>query len=259
MGRIDRRGFIGMAGATGLLGVGAAGAAEAGALPYLELRKFVFETEAQRAAFDEMMGGAGIPAFNRLGIEPVGVFCEENGLVIYLLLPHPTAESALNMGAKLMADSAYVGKAGAFLDAPKSNLPYKEVEAWLMRAFKGMPKVEKPASGPGRVFQLRIYESPSLMTARKKIEMFNDAGEISIFREVGLTPVFFGQTLFGAKLPNLTYMLGFESPEAMKEAWGKFREHPGWVKLKSMPEFADARIIRGITNIVVKPAAYSQI
>lgn len=262
MGGMDRRAFIGMSGVAGLLPAACpARAAEgSGVHPYIELRTFAFETEAQRAAFDEMMGGSGIAAFNRMGINPVGVFCQEGAFSpVHLLLPHPGADSALNMVANLLADPGYAQKSSSFIDAPKSSLPYKEVEAWLMRAFKKMPRVERPATTPDRIFQLRIYESPSIQTAAKKVEMFDVAGELEIFREVGLAPVFFGQTLFGAKMPNLTYMLGFESREAMKEAWGKFGKHPGWQKLRAMPEYADSRIIRAITNTVVKPTGYSQI
>ena len=72
-------------------------------------------------------------------------------------------------------------------------------------------------------------------------------------------PVFFGETLYGGRIPNLTYMLGFESAEAMKEAWGKFGKHPEWQKLRKMDEYADSRVIRGITNIELKPTEYSQI
>ncbi|HPA21328.1 MAG TPA: NIPSNAP family protein [Verrucomicrobiae bacterium] len=261
MSRMDRRAFIGISGAAGLMPLaGVAQGAERVGQPYIELRKFVFETEAQRAAFDEMMGGSGIAAFNRMGINPVGVFCDEKSFSpVHLLLPHPNAESALNLVANLLADSAYAQKAAPFIDAPKAALPYKEVEAWLLRAFQKMSRVERPATTPGRIFQLRIYESPSIQTAAKKVEMFEKAGEMEIFREVGLAPVFFGQTLFGSKMPNLTYMLGFESEDAMKAAWGRFREHPGWLKLKAMPEYADSRIIRTINNTVVRPAAYSQI
>jgi len=160
---------------------------------------------------------------------------------------------------KLLADAAFAGAAAGVLGASKSAKPYAEVESWLLLAFKGMPGVETPVKGAGRVFQLRIYESPSVQTGQKKIEMFNDAGEIKIFREVGLNPVFFGEAIFGAKLPNLTYMLGFESEEAQKEAWGKFGKHPEWQKLRGMAEYADGTILRNIVNIPLKPAAYSQI
>ena len=88
------------------------------------------------------------------------------------------------------------------------------MESSLLVAFKGMPHVETPIKSPDRIFQLRIYESPSEMTGQKKIEMFNDAGEIAIFRRVGLHPVFFGETVVGSKMPNLTYMLSFESADA---------------------------------------------
>ena len=128
-----------------------------------------------------------------------------------------------------------------------------------MVAFVGMPQVEIPVSNPGRVFQLRTYESPSVKTGLKKIEMFNEAGEIKIFREVGLNPVFFGQTLTGAKMPNLTYMLAFENMDAQKAAWKKFGGHPLWQQLRKMPEYADKAILSGITNLPLVAADYSQI
>jgi hypothetical protein len=80
-----------------------------------------------------------------------------------------------------------------------------------MRAFAGMPRVESPKKtfGDKRIFELRTYESHSQIKAQKKIDMFNKAGEIQIFRDTGLTPVFFGETVFGRLMPNLTYMLVF--------------------------------------------------
>jgi hypothetical protein len=122
-----------------------------------------------------------------------------------------------------------------------------------------MPHLDASIHAPGRVFQLRIYESPSMKMGKKKIEMFNDAGEIDIFHRVGLRPVFFGETLIGAKMPNLTYMLGFNSADEQQAAWNKFRTDPGWLKLRGMPEYADKRILCGITNLLLKPTDYSQI
>ncbi len=261
---MDRRTFIGVTGAAGLCSLGATAASaaqdDAGGRQYLELQKYVFESEAQRRAYDAFLKDMLMPALNRLGIQPVGVFCDaKEPSPLYVLLPHATIESAAALTQRLLADAELCAKAAAILDAPKSALPFKEMERTLMLAFKGVPKLQTPVKSPGRIFQLRVYESPSLATARKKIEMFNDAGELAIFREVGMQPVFFGETLFGAKLPNLTYMLGFEDAEQQKAAWGKFGKHPEWQKLRAMPEFADARIIRAITNIVLVPAACSQV
>jgi hypothetical protein len=261
---MNRRSFMAVTGAAGvgaLSGLGSAAAAAAGAgRVHLELQKYTLEGAAQKESLDAFLKEAAIPAWNRLGIKPVGVFNDMKEVSpVYVLLPHPTLEGAATANHKLAADKEFAAKAAAFLGAPKASKPYAELESWLMVAFKGMPGVEAPVKGAGRVFQLRIYESPSFQTGQKKIEMFNDAGEIRIFREVGLNPVFFGEALFGGRMPNLTYMLGFESEEAQKEAWGKFGKHPDWLKLRGMAEYADGTILRNIVNIPLKPAAYSQV
>jgi len=74
-----------------------------------------------------------------------------------------------------------------------------------------------------------------------------------------LLPVFFGQTLIGARLPNLTYMLAFENQEAHEKNWAAFGADPEWKKLRSTPGYADAEIVSDISNVFLRPAAYSQI
>jgi hypothetical protein len=228
---------------------------------YYELRRYEIETEAQKAGFDKFASEAAIPALNRLGITPVGVFYPNEGLIpIYVLLPHPTLGSFVTLTQRLGEDQEFLEKGADFINAPAGAPAYKSVEIQLMAAFEGMPKLERPTDAPGRVFQLRTYESPSEKAGLKKIEMFNTA-EIAVFRKVGLHPVFFGQTLAGAKMPNLTYMLGFKDMEESKANWKKFGADPDWQKLRAMPEYMDKEIIRknGITNLYLKPASYSQI
>lgn len=260
---MNRRTFLTASGATtALLSLGgrSASAQAAAVRQYLELQKYTFASAEQKAAFSAFLKEVALPAYNRLGLRPVGVFHEDKeGSPLFVLLPHLTAESALTLNHRLLADATFTAQGAAILEAPKPTPPYAEIESWLLLAFKGMPTVETPVNNPGRVFQLRIYESPSLKTGQKKIEMFNDAGEIRIFREAGLTPVFFGEALFGAKMPNLTYMLGFESEEALKAAWGRFVKHPDWKKISALPEYADGKILRGITNLPLRPTDYSQI
>jgi len=88
--------------------------------------------------------------------------------------------------------------------------------------------------------------------------MFNK-GELAIFRRVGLKPVFFGETVVGGAMPNLTYLLVFPDDEGRKAAWNRFREDPEWLKLKAIPEYADKEIVSRITNIILTPAPYSEI
>ena len=125
-------------------------------------------------------------------------------------------------------------------------------------AFEKMKQLEIPSRESSRVLQLRMYESPNIKAGQKKIEMFNK-GEIEIFKRVGLKPVFFGENLTGSRMPNLTYMLGFDDMQQGKAAWKRFVSDPEWKKLRAIPEYSDKRIISHITNIFLRPAACSQI
>ena len=143
------------------------------------------------------------------------------------------------------------------LDTPKDAPAYKRIETWLMLAFDAVPKVETPTKKDSRVFQLRTYESHSDLKARKKIEMFNAGGEVAIFRRTGVNPVFFGETLAGTKIPNLTYMLGFDDAQAQKAGWDAFMKDPEWIKIRDDAQYKDT--VSNITNLVLRPAACSQI
>ena len=89
------------------------------------------------------------------------------------------------------------------------------------------------------------------------MRLFEAGGEIEIFQRVGLAPVFFGEALIGTKLPNLTYMLGFDNREASDTAWDVFRADPAWIKLKAVQKYKET--VSNITNIYLTPAACSQI
>ena len=263
---LTRRKFLALSGAAGVLPL-AAGSIRSSAedakpaeRDCFLLQQYQVADEAQKKRLDDYIHEAAIPALNRAGIRPVGVFYPQEGLSpVYVLLRHKSSGLLLNLVAKLLADEEFVRKGADAIDATAANPAFKRLESSLLIAFTGMPELAAPAKTPGRVFQLRMYESPSLKTAKKKIEMFNDAGEIKIFRRVGLNPVFFGETLVGGKMPNLTYMLTFESRKDQDDAWGRFSKDADWQKLRAMPEYADKTILCGITNLLLKPAEYSQI
>lgn len=259
----NRRHFLAAAGGLGLasaLANDAARADDGAARDLYELRRYHVESPAQKEILDTYLRDAAVPAWNRIGVGPVGVFYpEKDPSPVFVLLRHKSVETVLAGTQKLLADHTYLEAGAALINAPADKPAFQRMESSLFLAFKGMPAIETPAKGPGRVFQLRTYESPSVKTGLKKIEMFNDAGEITIFRRVGLNPVFFGECLVGAKMPNLTYMLGFNSPDDMKAGWTKFGGDPDWKRLRGMAEYSDKAILSGITNLVLKPADYSQI
>jgi hypothetical protein len=87
--------------------------------------------------------------------------------------------------------------------------------------------------------------------------MFNEGGEIEIFLKTGLSPVFFGETVVGEKIPNLTYMVVFENFAEREKAWNNFRNHPDWKKLSSEEKYKNT--VSNITRFYLQPTNYSQI
>jgi len=257
---MKRRTFIKNSSIAGLAAAGTASISQglaADGRDYFEIRNYEFESQRKAAAFEAFMAKTGVPALNRAGISPVGVFAPEEGFSpVTLLLRHKSVEALVGLTEKLVSDQQIRGT--KIFDAPASEPAYVRVESSLFVAFAGMPKLEVSSKGEGRVFQLRSYERPSVKTGQKKIEMFN-RGEIEIFRDNGLHPVFFGEALVGSKLPNLTYMLSFKSREEQAANWKRFVSSPEWKELSSIPEYADKKILCGITNLLLKPSSASQI
>lgn len=263
MNTLNRRDFLTVSTTAGLAAMAGVEthAAEAGdsSRDIYELRQYIIETEEQKAGFERFSREAAIPALHRFGIKPVGVFYprEEGISPIYVLLRHPSMESVTTLTRRFAEDPEFLENGADFINAPADKPAYQRMESSLMIAFTGMPHLDTPVSSSTRVFQLRTYESSSVKFGQKKIEMFNEAGEIQIFRECGMKPVFFGETLIGDKMPNLTYMLGFENEEAQRAGWDKFGAHPDWRRISSLPEYKNT--VSGVTNILLKPASYSEI
>ena len=179
---------------------GAAGSgaedASSGQRDLYELRRYVIDHEQQRQGFDAFYRDAAIPALNRIGITPGwSLLCREGTESRLYAAATSFRGFAADQHPEATGRCEYLRKGADFLDAPADKPAFQRMESSLLLAFKNMPTLETPVNNPGRVVQLRIYESPSVKTGQKKIEMFNDAGEIAIFRRVGLHPVFFGESL----------------------------------------------------------------
>jgi hypothetical protein len=241
---------------------GAVPSADATNREYYELRAYRLKAGAAHDLLDRHLEKAAIPAWNRLGIKPVGVFTEidsKEAPVVYVLLPYPSLDLFASSAARLEADATYQSAAADYLLSPKTNPAFERIDSWLLLAFAGMPKLELPSYSRDRkprMFELRTYESHSELKALKKVGMFN-SGEIATMREVGLAPVFYGQALAGPGLPHLTYMTSAENQELHKQHWDAFGKHPVWVKLKNDPQYADT--VSKITKRFLAPMQFSQI
>ncbi len=212
-------------------------------LRYYKLRN---TTDGMSKRLNDYLAGTYLPTLRKSGVAKVGFFGNLIGQASPLVLQVTEFKSLAEVEASWEIPAA---------------LDYVRIETSLIRSFDGLPSLEMPATEagrPARVFELRTYESNNFGSLGKKIGMFN-TGEIAIFRKTGLNPVFFGETIFGANMPNLTYMLWYDNLAAREANWKKFVSHPDWDKLKSTPGVSDGEVVSNISNSMLSPLAYSPI
>jgi len=229
---------------------------------YFELLHYQVLNRAKMGQLEKYWEKAAIPAFNKIGIKPIGVLKSKygsHGLDLYVVIPHKNFESFIISWDKIAKDPEYQKADSDFIITEMNDPLYYRFETSLLRAFSHMPTLEIPQNIKGkksRLFEVRIYESHNREKAKLKIEMFNEGGEIALFRKTGLHPVMFAETLAGNKMPNLTYILGFENIEEHDRNWDVFRNSDGWQKMKNIARYKDT--VSSVTDIILRPASCSQ-
>ncbi len=264
---MQRRNFLAASLATSAAALASGSAAQTraqGGREFYLLRRYKLESGPQVALTERYIGDALIPALGRRGMGPVGAFNIEIGPetpVVYVLIPGRSVEALAELDLDLARDEEFLKAAEPFWSAPASAQAFQRVEASLLVAFEGWPRVTPPAAAVThgkRIFQLRTYESPSFRDHVRKVEMFH-SGEFGIFQAAGFHPVFFGDMLIGTRMPCLTYMLSFADLTEMDAKWNVFRDDPNWKKLSADSRFAYEAIVDNITNLILSPLAVSQI
>lgn len=256
---MKRRDFLATASIAPIAAVSSLTAAESssGKQQYLEFRQYHLNLGSKKNMVGNFLREIGIPAMNRIGIGPVGVFTTKYGPnkpTLYVLMVHDTLDTVVNSASMLMDDDKF--RNTDFIQTSMSEPGYVRMESSLMLAFKDLPRLVVPEKKP-RIFELRTYESHSIKAAKKKIEMFNEGGEIKVFLKTGMRPVFYGETIIGPIMPNLTYMLAFDDLTDRDAKWKVFGADPDWQKLRNDPQYRDT--VSNITDIILQPTGYSQI
>jgi hypothetical protein len=227
---------------------------------YYEVRIYTTQSAGQQKRVNEYWQSAAVPAYNRMGIQPIGVFTELQDSPtnnIYVLIPCDSPEEFAAIPAKLAADAVYQTAAANFLNAPISDPSYIRFESSLLVPFDGMKRmVQPPADQKPNVFELRTYLSSSEGNGLNKIKMF-ESGEIPLMKQVGLAPIFYGRTIAGLNMPCLVYLTCGENLDAHKLHWQAFSASPVWKKLKGDPQYKDN--VSRVISIMLKRTSASQI
>ena len=262
---MDRRRFLSASLATSAAALsGAASAHAEQAREFYQIRRYSLLSGPQQELTENFLATALIPALARMGIDRIGAFRVDIGPetpTYYVLIPGKDPAALAELDLHLAEDQEFLKAADPFWSAPASSPAFQRVEYSLLAAFEGWPRLTPPASSASkakRIFQLRTYESPSYKDHVVKVKMFH-SGEFDIFAKAGFHMVFFGDTLVGSRMPNLTYMLNFADSAELDAKWDVFRNDPEWKKLSADPRFAYEPIVSNITNLILTPLDCSQI
>ncbi len=229
---------------------------------YYQIKIYHLKTQAQEDRLDQYLKNAYLPAMHRLGIENVGVFKPVEGDTlgrrVYVLTPFRTWDQLENVGQKLIGDIQYLADGEDYINAEYNNEPYARFETIVLRAF---PKMLQPAvpnltgTKTDRVYELRSYESPTEKFNANKVHMFNDGGEVELFKRLNFNAVFYAEVIVGSHMPNLMYMTTFNDRADRDKHWANFGNDPEWKTLVAKPEYQHN--VSKADIIFLHPTAYS--
>lgn len=231
---------------------------------YYEVRSYVLGESGDADAIDSYLQNALLPALERQKIGPLGVFANSEGdssnnpRVIVVVIPHSGVDAIATVNAKVEADPQYQSDAKDYLDRGPGDSPYQRIQSELLVAMKCWPEVKVPEEALAnneRVFELRVYESANERIGHLKVEMFN-AGEVPIFLDCNITPIFVGQAVISPYTPSLTYLTMYSSDDARKESWKQFMKHPDWKVLSGVEKYKGT--VSKIHKYILSPKSYSQ-
>lgn len=232
---------------------------------YYELRIYHCSSNEQILRLDNYLKDALLPLMHQNGFDDIGVFKPidqdtANSKKIFILIPSGRLENLAKISDDMVSAIQQKGKGKAYLSTAHDQPAYDRIEISWLRAFEQHPEINIPKlSGKSNdhIFELRSYEAASEILYRKKVDMFNNGGEIDLFESLGFNAVFYAETLTGAHTPNLWYMTSFDNMESRNKHWDAFREDPRWEKMKNIPKYQNT--VSHADIYLLQAAKYSDI
>lgn len=239
--------------------------AQAAKRTFYEIKIYTINSVEQEQMLDRYLKDAYLPALHRMGIMHVGVFkprkdTEDANKKVYVLTPIENMGHIMKIDKELSADEAYKTAGKEYIKAKHDSPPYVRFETIILRAFSDAPEMTLPnLKGPKseRFYELRSYEGPTEKLYKNKVKMFNDGGEVALFKDLNFNAVFYGEVVVGSHQPNLMYMTTFENKEDRDVHWKSFVDSPVWDKLKKDPQYQNN--VSKNTKYFLYPTDYSDI
>jgi NIPSNAP len=244
-------------GAVGGMGMMAGAGSDRKSRYYL-LENYFLRQSTQLERLNEFMSQGFLPAAGKIHAGPK-IFLEAQVAAhvpqFVCVLGLESLEELATIRARLRQDAAYQKAFAAWESGPEP--PYEHFSHTLLKATDYSPEIE-PAKGKRRIFELRVYHSPTWKQLAALHQRF--AGpEIKIFHRCGIHPILYTETVIGANMPNLTYLIPFESLAAREKAWEAFQADTEWTKVRKESIDAHGQISSVIQVSLLRSSAYSPV
>ncbi|MBG9378703.1 NIPSNAP family protein [Panacibacter sp. DH6] len=230
---------------------------------YYKIVIYHYKTADQEKQLDQYLENALLPALHRQKVADVGVFKPlANDTAadkqLYMFMPFKSLKDMAGVDADVKNDKSYQAAGTSYINAVYDNPPYTRLETIIIYAFSMAPKMQLPqlkAAANERVYELRSYESATEKIFANKVHMFNEGGEVPLFKRLNFNAVFYGEVVAGSKMPNLMYMTTFENMADRDAHWKSFGEDAEWKQLSAKPEYQ--KNVQHIDIIFLRPTTYS--
>lgn len=231
---------------------------------FYEMRIYEYHSADQQKLVDDFISKALIPYLHSKKINKIGAFVAmandtAKTKKIFVLIPYKNLSDIPTINKSMFVDENVLKNGEAYLNATSENPAYDRMMSIIMEGFRFSPTLTPPSlsgSIADKVYELRSYESASEKKYWKKVEMFNEGGEIPLFARLGFNAVFYAEVISGPSMPNLMYMTSFENMASRDEHWKSFSNDPEWKKLSSMKEYE--KTVSKNTITFLKATAYSE-
>ena len=230
---------------------------------FYQITIYHFSTAEQQQLIEQYLKDAYVPALHRQKIKNIGVFTliandTAKDKRIYVIIPVKSLQQFSEITTRLSTDNEYQANGKTYIDANYKTPPYSRLENILAQAFPLAPFLNLPTlTGPRneRVYELRSYESATEKIFANKVNMFNEGGEIALFKQLNFNAVFYSSVIAGCNMPNLMYMTSFENMADRDAHWKSFGSAPEWKKMSSLPEYQNN--VSKNTSFFLRTTAYS--
>lgn len=223
-------------------------------------------TEMQQVEKIEAYAGKQLlPFLHKNGIKHVGIFTPwDNDTLrdkkVFIWIPYNSLEQLKTVEKKFESIDAFGNDPLIHNDSSGAVSPYRRIEISLSSAFRFMTTYDPKtgfARSPNNVYEYRSYESATENLHLRKVHMFNEGGEVTLFKRLGFDALFYARVIAGPRMPNLIYMTRFSNMEERNNHWKQFSADPEWKKLSAMPKYANSVSTADI--ILLKASQYSDL